>query len=212
ELFGKSVWEVVSKKNKLRVTGCLRWKGDGYETLGLAIYRLQQHVLQVVYLGVAAPQRGQGVGRSLVRAVREVAKADQLCLSIAVLLPTPAAEAPRGGDAAAAAEGSSLPFWRAVGFRRCEPKGLLAGQVCLKIEVRKFGKRQRRQTEKSAQPAAGHSAGGHELLSWREVLATAPKAAAATAEPAPLLRLPPPAPRAPPPYEAAAAAHSAGPV
>lgn len=187
ELFGRSVWDILSKKNKLRVAACLRWNSDSYQALGLAVYRLQQNALQVAFLGVASAYRGQGIGRSLVRALREAAKREQLCLSIVTLLPAPAAES---GLQEAAASDDSMPFWRAVGFRRCELEGLADGQVCLNIEVRKLGKRQ-----KSSSLAANQSA-RRELLVWSEVIAAAPKAAPPPAEPTSFLRLPPPPPRA----------------
>ncbi|CAE8587084.1 unnamed protein product, partial [Polarella glacialis] len=87
ELLGVSVWDVVSKKNRLKVTGCLRWTGSSYEALGLVLYRVQHQILQLVYLGVAHGERRHQVGRSLVKALREAARRDPLCLSILALLP-----------------------------------------------------------------------------------------------------------------------------
>lgn len=161
ELFGLSVWDVVSKKNRLRVMGAVRWTGEKCEAIGLVLWRLQQGTLQLVYIGVAAGERRRGVGRALLRAVRDAARRDELCLSIVALVPVAAQPNPD----AMAEESGALTFFRCTGFKRTELKGLDEAQVCFKIEVRKLGKRQRKAMERLG--TASHHA---TLLLWSELL------------------------------------------
>merc|ERR1719471_2463068 len=83
----------------------------------------------------------------------------------------------------------SLPFWRATGFSRSDFKGLEEGQVGLKIDVRKFGKQQRRQLEQK-----GTGAGGQSLISWSELLSEVGRGAGSAIQG---VRLPAPCHKAP---------------
>jgi len=158
ELLGVSVWEVISKRNRLRVAGAFRCEGDGFQALGLAIYRMQKHTLQIAYLGVAPAERRKQVGRSLVRAVRKVARHYPLCLSIVALVPS----VPSGEEA------DSAPFWTAAGFIHHEMRGLDDGLACVKAEVRKKGKSVKKQLDPDAATVTSS-----QVLSWSETLVEA---------------------------------------
>eukprot|EP00930_Biecheleria_cincta_P062678 TRINITY_DN48129_c0_g1_i1.p1 TRINITY_DN48129_c0_g1~~TRINITY_DN48129_c0_g1_i1.p1 ORF type:complete len:415 (-),score=110.70 TRINITY_DN48129_c0_g1_i1:90-1334(-) len=146
ELFGVSVWNVVSKKNRLRVAGGLHWTGASWEAQGLMLYRIMQQTMQLIYIGVEPTHRRQRVGKALVKCLREAARRDPLCQSI-VALPA--------GDAAEAAA-----FLNAAGFRHCSE------EACFRIDVRKVGKRQRNQQQ-------FYESGQAALAAWKDLLAEA---------------------------------------
>eukprot|EP00931_Biecheleriopsis_adriatica_P101577 TRINITY_DN7668_c0_g2_i1.p1 TRINITY_DN7668_c0_g2~~TRINITY_DN7668_c0_g2_i1.p1 ORF type:complete len:569 (-),score=171.75 TRINITY_DN7668_c0_g2_i1:60-1727(-) len=169
-LFGVNLWDVVTKKSRLRVTGCMRWTGSSWEALGLVLYRIQMQSLQILYIGVAPQHRRQHVGRSLVKTLREAARRDSLCADIFAILPSGVSE-------------EVVSFLKASGFKRSDTKGLEQGQVCLRLEVKSLGKRQRRQMERSG---ASLGEGITALPAWDELLAEAKSAARSGTTPTPL--------------------------
>jgi len=153
ELFECDVWEVISKKNRLKVSSCLRWTGCDWKAIGLVLYRIQQHVLQVVYVGVSIECRRQHVGRALVKSVKELSRKDLSCSSaVAVIQKHISPEA--------------VMFFRAVGFKKEELKGGDGEKVFLRMEIKRQGKRK-------SEGSGSSSQGGLSLLLWEEVLAQA---------------------------------------
>eukprot|EP00435_Cladocopium_sp_Y103_P007069 s4028_g2.t1 len=151
ELFECDVWEVISKKNRLKVSSCLRWTGCDWKAVGLVLYRIQQHVLQVVYVGVSIDCRRQHVGRALVKSVKELSRKDLSCSSaVAVVQKHISPEA--------------VMFFRAVGFKKEELKGGDGEKVFLRMEMKRQGKRK-------SEGSGSSSQGGLSLLLWEEVLA-----------------------------------------
>jgi GNAT superfamily N-acetyltransferase len=129
-LLGISVWDVISKKNRMRVTGCVRLDDEGHcEALGFVVHRLNQHTLQILYLGVAPAHRRGGFGRMLVRAVRDIARRELMCLSIIVLLEPSMPDVAASPTSTASSNAETplagiMAFWRATGFKRSDVKGL----------------------------------------------------------------------------------------
>lgn len=153
ELFECDVWEVISNKNRLKVSSCLRWTGCDWQALGLVLYKVQQHVLQVVYVGVSIECRRQHVGRALVKSVKELSRKDLSCSSaVAVVQKNISPEA--------------VMFFRAVGFKKEELKGGDGEKVFLRMEMKRQGKRK-------SEGSGSSSQGGLSLLLWEEVLAQA---------------------------------------
>ncbi|CAK9057221.1 unnamed protein product [Durusdinium trenchii] len=126
DLFQCDVWELISKKNRLKVSACLRWTGSDWKAVGLALYRVQ-HMLQVVYVGVEPEYRRQHVGRALVKALKELGRKDLNCTGVvAVVNKHDFPEA--------------VTFFRAIGFKKEELKGD-PNKVGLRMEIRRQGKR-----------------------------------------------------------------------
>lgn len=149
------VWDVVSKKNGLKVCACLRWTGCNWEALGLALHRLEQQVLQVAYVGVVPTGRRQHIGRALVKSIRQVAKRNPTCVCIVAVLPK---------DHSAQA----MDFFEAVGFKRSAGQG---DQVCFRVDVRKLSKCQRKLLERPEVLTVSQG----RLVVWEQLLAEAEK-------------------------------------
>eukprot|EP00439_Symbiodinium_sp_Y106_P079788 s569_g18.t1 len=145
------VWDVVSKKNGLKVCACLRWTGCNWEALGLALHRLEQQVLQVAYVGVVPTGRRQHIGRALVKSIRQVAKRNPTCVCIVAVLPK---------DHSAQA----MDFFEAVGFKRSAGQG---DQVCFRVDVRKLSKCQRKLLERPEVLTVSQG----RLVVWEQLLA-----------------------------------------
>ena len=152
ELFECDLWEIVSKKNRLKVSSCLRWTGSDWKAIGVALYRVQQHVLQVVYVGVLPEFRRQHVGRALVKSVKEAARKDLNCSSALAVVQKQLAEA--------------VMFFRAAGFKKEELKGGDGGKVFLRMEMK-------RHTKRKSEGSGSSSQGGLSLLLWEDVLSQA---------------------------------------
>lgn len=165
ELFGVSVWNVVSKKNRLRVAGALHWAGASWEAQGLMLYRIMQQTMQLIYIGVGPAHRRQRVGKALVKCLREAARRDSLCQSIVAL---PASDT-------GATSGEVTAFLKATGFRHCSE------DACFRIDVRKVGKRQRMQQQ-------FYESGQAALAAWKDLLAEAMQQPEATQGPGAAVR------------------------
>ncbi|CAJ1349799.1 unnamed protein product [Effrenium voratum] len=105
ELCSCNLWSTC-KQHRLKVSSCVRWTGSDWEAVGILLYRLEPHLLQVVFLGVLPAYRRQHVGRALVKALRELARRDPNCMSIMAVVPEHA---------------EAVHFFKAAGFKRSEP-------------------------------------------------------------------------------------------
>lgn len=150
------VWDVVSKKNGLKVSACLRWTGCNWEALGLALLRLEQQLLQVVYIGVVPTGRRQHIGRALVKSIRQVAKRNPTCVCIVAVLPRIHSV-------------EATDFFEALGFKRSA--GNQGDQACFRLDVRKLSKSQRKLLER---PEVLTLSPGR-LVVWEQLLAEAEK-------------------------------------
>ncbi|CAE7200278.1 apaH [Symbiodinium necroappetens] len=146
------VWDVVSKKNGLKVSACLRWTGCNWEALGLALLRLEQQLLQVVYIGVVPTGRRQHIGRALVKSIRQVAKRNPTCVCIVAVLPRIHSV-------------EATDFFEALGFKRSA--GNQGDQACFRLDVRKLSKSQRKLLER---PEVLTLSPGR-LVVWEQLLA-----------------------------------------
>eukprot|EP00929_Paragymnodinium_shiwhaense_P084506 TRINITY_DN45186_c0_g1_i1.p1 TRINITY_DN45186_c0_g1~~TRINITY_DN45186_c0_g1_i1.p1 ORF type:complete len:887 (-),score=296.09 TRINITY_DN45186_c0_g1_i1:74-2734(-) len=162
ELHALGLWNIVSKKNRLKVSACFRNEATD-EALGFVVYRVQPHITQVLYLGVAADERKQGVGRGLLDAVAKLAR--EMSSSLAGLVWV------------ASSQEDTLPFWRGSGFQRCYPGGFEKDQVFLKCELRKLQKGDRRLLDRCLNGVDESL----KVLSWPEVLSEARSAVEAAA-------------------------------
>lgn len=158
-LISCDVWRIVSKKNKLRVAGCLRAEATGTEALGFTVYRVQQCTAQVLFLGVAESSRRHGVGRDLIRVIRDAAKREPLCLSVVALLEPAVID--------------TLPFWRANGFKKVSVKVEDMEEddedTCFELEIRKLGKQMLKKMGRCGVAVTGDA----QALSWPALLAQA---------------------------------------
>lgn len=161
-LLGADVWHAVAKDKRLRVAACICRLGRHCEALALVVHSHRQCMHQILYLGVAAEKRGTGLARKLVRAVREAAKREPLCLKIVAVLP----------QCCASDEIETLAFWRAVGFKRKEVDGALEGRACVEVAIRKCGRKQKLLMEKAGCAGnRGIGGGGNRFISWEHVIA-----------------------------------------
>ncbi|CAJ1408837.1 unnamed protein product [Effrenium voratum] len=149
ELCSCNLWSTC-KQHRLKVSSCVRWTGSDWEAVGILLYRLEPHLLQVVFLGVLPAYRRQHVGRALVKALRELARRDPNCMSIMAVVPEHA---------------EAVHFFKAAGFKRSEPGG--EHQV-MRIDLRRL-KSQKKQLEE----LSSDSGSGRHLLLWEQVVAQA---------------------------------------
>eukprot|EP00746_Dinoflagellata_sp_MGD_P167670 gnl/MRDRNA2_/MRDRNA2_98494_c0_seq1.p1 gnl/MRDRNA2_/MRDRNA2_98494_c0~~gnl/MRDRNA2_/MRDRNA2_98494_c0_seq1.p1 ORF type:complete len:680 (-),score=136.07 gnl/MRDRNA2_/MRDRNA2_98494_c0_seq1:54-2093(-) len=148
------ILRIVSKKNKLRIACCLSTEASNTEAVGFAVYRVQQCSAQVLFVGVVESHRRQGIGRDLIRVVRDAAKREPLCLSIVALLEPEVM--------------ASLPFWRSNGFKKLKVEDIDQEDehTCVELEIRKLGKQQKRLMERANVSLTGTA----QSLSWPEIL------------------------------------------